>query len=96
MNGTNTQIVVRFPEITDITISCEPRTAAIFGFAPLLRYEYILSIITIDASTIIPTPRISPVIVIMLSVSPAKFIASSVMMMERGMEIAIIIVDLKF
>ena len=36
-NGMNTQIVVRFPEITDIIISCEPRTAATFGFAPRVR-----------------------------------------------------------
>ena len=55
-----------------------------------------LSIITIDASTIIPTPSIRPVSVIMLSVRPAKLIASSVMRIESGMEIEIMIVLLKF
>ena len=32
--GMKTQIVVRFPETTDIIISEEPRTAATFAFAP--------------------------------------------------------------
>ena len=47
-----------------------------------------------DASTIMPTPKIKPVSVIMLSVSPAKFMHKSVMTIESGIEIAIIIVDL--
>ena len=51
------------------------------------------SIITIEASTIIPTPRIRPVKVIILRVMPAKFMARRVIMIERGMEMAIMRVD---
>ncbi len=51
-----------------------------------------LSIITTDASTIMPTPRIRPVSVIMLSVIPAKFMHSSVMRMESGMEMPMMMV----
>ena len=55
-----------------------------------------LSIITIDASTIIPTPKIKPVKVIILRVIPAKLILKSVIKSESGIEIAIIIVDFTF
>ena len=41
-----------------------------------------------------PTPRISPVRVIMLSVMPAKFMAKRVIIMESGIDIAIMIVVL--
>ena len=51
-----------------------------------------LSIITTEASTIIPTPRIRPVIVIMFRVMPHMFIASRVMMMLSGIETAMMIV----
>ena len=54
-----------------------------------------LSIITIDASTIIPTPRMSPVKVIMFRVIPNMLIAKRVTIIESGIEIEIMIVDLK-
>ena len=51
-----------------------------------------LSIITTEASTTIPTPRIKPVSVIMFSVIPAKFMHRTVIIIESGTETAIIIV----
>ena len=51
-----------------------------------------LSIITTEASTIIPTPRMRPVIVIMFSVIPHMFIASRVMMMLSGIDTAMMMV----
>ena len=49
-----------------------------------------------EASTIIPTPRIKPVNVIIFKVIPNIFIANKVMTIESGIEIEIFIVDLKF
>jgi len=50
------------------------------------------SIMTIEASTIIPTPSMSPVNVIIFRVMPASFIAKRVISIERGIEIPIITV----
>ena len=93
--GINTQIVVRLPEITDMSISWLPKIAEIFGLAPRCRYAKILSIITMEASTIIPTPRIRPVKVIMFKVIPNMLIVNRVIIIESGIEIAMMIVDLK-
>ena len=45
-----------------------------------------LSIITTEASTTIPTPRIKPVSVIIFSVIPAKFMHRTVIIIESGTE----------
>ncbi len=51
---------------------------------------------TMEASTIMPTPRIRPVSVIMFSVIPAKFMHRSVIRIESGIEIEMMTVLLKF
>ena len=48
-----------------------------------------------DASTTIPSPSISPVNVIMFKVIPNILIAKRVTIMDNGIEMPIIIVDLK-
>ena len=50
---------------------------------------------TMEASTTMPIPRIKPVKVMMFSVMFIKFIARRVMMIENGIEMEMMKVDLK-
>lgn len=90
--GTKTTIVVRFEALIGASISCVPSMEATRTLAPLSRYCWMLSRMTIEESMIIPTPRMSPVRVIMFSVIPAKYMASIVTTREMGMDSPMMIV----
>ena len=92
--GRKVQIVVSVEPRIAANISRLPRIAAIALFSPLRRNEYVFSRMMIDASTIMPIPRMSPAMLILFTESPKTAMNISVIRIQIGIESEIMIVDL--
>ena len=83
--GAKTIMVVAVPAITARPTSLTPLIVAVIGSSGFSsRCRKILSVTTTALSTSMPTASINPIIDNILSVSPAKYSAPSVIINENG------------
>src|SRR5690625_1204958 len=92
--GKNTTNVVVVDAMTAGANSLAPLIALSISEWPFCRYVYICSKITIELSTIIPTPNARPPRVRIFNVSPVKYIKVNVEIMAIGIDTPITIVAL--
>ena len=90
ISGTKTQIVVSVEAVIALTILWLPSMADSAQLAPLSLIRYVFSRIIIEASTIIPIPRIRPLMLIVLIEMSATDIIRRVKRIQIGIESAMI------
>jgi hypothetical protein len=86
MPGRKTMTVVSVARETASPTSFTPRMAAARGEWPSKRWRMMFSTTTIELSTSMPTPRVSPMRLRMLKDWPRKNIQTMVMRNEKGIE----------
>ncbi len=91
--GKKTATVVKVEAMTAMPTSRAPSTAAFMGGRPRSRWRWIFSSTTMESSTILPMPSVSPPRVITLMVMPLKCMSTKVDMMEIGIDRAIMRVE---